>query len=95
MPLPRRTPSGGNRSRQAAPSPQADGASYLLRVASAVWTQYFPSDHHIGIKRPDDIHEKYYSLVDDQDGRFQAANAFRVCFGDVEQWAPLIQQVRS
>ncbi|KAF1322196.1 DNA helicase, partial [Globisporangium splendens] len=86
MPLPRRAPLP--RARQADTQQQHAG---VLAVASCVWSQYFPQDHHIGIARPGDTRgTNYYSLVSESEGRFKAALAFRDCFHDREQWASLL-----
>ncbi|GLE01145.1 hypothetical protein PINS_up009975 [Pythium insidiosum] len=91
MPLPRKAPPAAQRHGRA---PQSDEVSALLLVASAVWSQYFPSDHHIGVQRPDDTREtSNFSLVSESEGRFQAANAFRACFRNEAQWQPLIERV--
>lgn len=69
-----------------------DPRSLLRKVASCVWSQYFPEDHSIGIARPGDLRDaQYYTLVSESDGRWQAALAFRDCFRDENQWAPLLQ----
>uniref|UniRef100_K3X799 DNA helicase n=1 Tax=Globisporangium ultimum (strain ATCC 200006 / CBS 805.95 / DAOM BR144) TaxID=431595 RepID=K3X799_GLOUD len=87
MPLPRRAPPP--RARQADAQQQQHAG--VLAVASCVWNQYFPQDHHIGIARPGDTRgTNYYSLVSESEGRFKAALAFRDCFRDREQWAPLL-----
>ncbi|TMW66782.1 hypothetical protein Poli38472_014094 [Pythium oligandrum] len=89
MPLPRRPPPA---KRSKGRTPTADAQSSLLHVASAVWSQYFPQDHHIGVKRLEALDDvKAYELVQDSDGRFQAANAFRGCFREPTQWQPLIE----
>lgn len=94
MPLPRRAtppPSRHPRGNEAATTANAGAVS----VASCVWSQYFPQDHHIGLARPGDTRDaSYYSLVSADEGRFKAAVAFRDCFRDVEQWGPLLMNVR-
>lgn len=96
MPLPRKTPpqrgAYAHGSHNTAVSAATAG---VVAVASCVWSQYFPQDHHIGLARPGDTRDaSYYSLVSDSEGRFKAAVTFRDCFRDHEQWAPLLMNVR-
>ncbi|KAL8019249.1 putative mini-chromosome maintenance protein [Plasmopara halstedii] len=66
--------------------------SSLVEAATCVWNQYYPEDHNIGIRQPDETRpSQYYTLISDTDGRFQAALTFLTCFRDNEQWAPLLQ----
>lgn len=97
MPLPRRTPAPPQRTpNQGTDDAAATGATAgVIAVASCVWSQYFPQDHYIGIARPGDTRDaSYYSLVSDSEGRFKAAVAFQDCFRDLDQWAPLLMNVR-
>lgn len=93
MPLPRKTPPRGAHARGSHNAISAAAAG-VVAVASCVWSQYFPQDHHIGLARPGDTRDaSYYSLVSDSEGRFKAAVAFRDCFRNHEQWAPLLMNV--
>ncbi|KAG7379494.1 hypothetical protein PHYBOEH_011924 [Phytophthora boehmeriae] len=66
--------------------------SGLVDAATCVWSQYYPEDHHIGIRQPGETRSAdYYSKISDSDGRFQASLTFLNCFRDGEQWAPLLQ----
>jgi hypothetical protein len=63
-----------------------------VAAATCVWSQYFPEDHHVGVPLPGDTRgAAYYSPVSESEGRFKAALAFRDCFRDPAQWAPLLQ----
>ncbi|KAI9916146.1 hypothetical protein PsorP6_016956 [Peronosclerospora sorghi] len=72
---------------------QSDSSpSSLVDAATCVWNQYYPDDHHIGLRQPGETRSvHYYSRISDADGRFQAAMTFLHCFRHGEQWAPLLQ----
>lgn len=75
---------------QAIAATPMDGS--LVAIATGVWSQYFPEDHHVGFPSPGDTRDaQYYSTVSESEGRFKAALAFRDCFRDPGQWAPLLQ----
>ncbi|DAZ99884.1 TPA: hypothetical protein N0F65_008627 [Lagenidium giganteum] len=69
--------------------------SPAIAIASAVWSQYFPEDHDIGVRDTSSdtvtCTARSESLVSESEGRFQAALAFRDCFRDEQQWAPLLR----
>lgn len=77
-------------------APIATEPSGPVAVATCVWSQYFPEDHRVGAPAPGDARgAQYFAPVSEGEGRFKAALAFRDCFRDAQQWAPLVEPVRA
>jgi DNA replicative helicase MCM subunit Mcm2 (Cdc46/Mcm family) len=67
----------------------APATTTLVTIASSVWRQYFPEESDIYVAAPHEDESKT-QLVEEKDGRFEAALNFRNCFQDPNVWAPLL-----